>query len=330
MDIGYRSNEKSTRQIFPYMIQSRQLDYSAFGRRNSMPRARNIKPGFFKNEVLGGLPFEDRLTFVGLWTLADREGRLEDRPSRIRIEIFPFDPKVNVNSCLDRLHAAGLVRRYHADGGEYLFIPMFKKHQRPHANEAESEIPPYSFQQDTQKNLLPKSERLLPRSQALATKVESACYQNPSTCDHGDKRFALNPERGILNPDTERPPADRFAEFWDLYPRKDGKAAAEKVFRSQATNDAKADTIITALRKQLPGLKARDPQYRPHARTWLSQKRWQDEVEEPEPKGEEYEFDYHKPFDFDRIKPTGERGPDLPSLQELMDDFLEVAKEDVN
>jgi hypothetical protein len=230
---------------------------------------------------------------------------------------------VNVSSCLDRLQAAGLVYRYHADGGEYLLIPTFKKHQRPHANEAESEIPPYIFQQDKPKDLLPKSEHLLPRSKALATKVES-------TCDHGDKRFALNPERGILNPDTARPTADRFAEFWDLYPRKDGKAAAEKVFRSQATSEAKADTIIAALRQQLPGLKARDPQYRPHARTWLSQKRWQDDPGEPEPKGEEYEFDYHKPFDFDRIKPTGPRGPDLPSLQELMDDFLEVAKEDLN
>jgi hypothetical protein len=295
-----------------------------------MPRARNIKPGFFKNEVLGGLPFEDRLTFIGLWTLADREGRLEDRPSRIRIEIFPFDPKVNVSSCLDRLHAAGLVHRYHADGGEYVFIPMFKKHQRPHANEAESEIPPYSFQQDTQKNLLPKSEgllpkseHLLPRSQALATKVESACYQ-------GDKGFALNPERGIMNPDTERPSADRFAEFWDLYPRKDGKAAAEKLFRSQATSPAKAETIIGALRRQLPGLKSREPQYRPHARTWLSQKRWQDDPDEPEPQGEEYEFEYHKPFPFDKIKPRGERGPDLPPLQALIDDFLDAAEEKPN
>lgn len=287
-----------------------------------MPRARNIKPAFFKNEVLGGLPFEDRLTFIGLWTLADREGRLEYRPSRIRIEIFPFDAEVNVSSCLERLDSSGLVHRYHADGGEYIFIPMFKKHQRPHANEAASEIPPYSYQQDTQKNLLPKSECLSPRSQALATKVESTCYQ-------GDKHFALNPERGILNPDTPQPLAGRFAEFWDLYPRKDGKAAAEKLYRSQATSPAKAESIIAALRHQLPGLKSRDPQYRPHARTWLSQRRWEDNAAEPEPTGEEYEFEYQKPFPFHKI-PKGERGPDFPSLQSLLDDFLEVAKEDIN
>jgi len=39
-----------------------------------MARSRNIKPGFFKNDHLVELPFEYRLLFAGLWTLADREG----------------------------------------------------------------------------------------------------------------------------------------------------------------------------------------------------------------------------------------------------------------
>ena len=54
-----------------------------------MARARNIKPAFFKNETLVELPVETRLLFIGLWTLADREGRLEDRPKRIKMEIYP-------------------------------------------------------------------------------------------------------------------------------------------------------------------------------------------------------------------------------------------------
>ena len=56
-----------------------------------MARARNIKPSFFTNEDLVELPFEDRLLFIGLWTLADREGRLEDRPKRIKMAVFPAD-----------------------------------------------------------------------------------------------------------------------------------------------------------------------------------------------------------------------------------------------
>lgn len=137
-------------------------------------------------------------------------------------------------------------------------------------------------------------------------------------------------DEGDFGLSTPEKHPSRFAEFWGLYPRKDGKAAAEKLFRSQSTSPAKAETIIEALRQQLPGLKARDPQYRPHARTWLSQRRWEDDAAQPELIGEEYEFDYQKPFPFEKIKPRGERGPDFPSLQSLLDDFLEVAKEEIN
>ena len=44
-----------------------------------MARARLLKPGFFTNEDLCELPAFGRLLFAGLWTIADREGRLEDR-----------------------------------------------------------------------------------------------------------------------------------------------------------------------------------------------------------------------------------------------------------
>ena len=39
-----------------------------------MSRSRNIKPGFFKNEHLAECQPLARLLFIGLWTLADREG----------------------------------------------------------------------------------------------------------------------------------------------------------------------------------------------------------------------------------------------------------------
>ena len=51
-----------------------------------MARARNIKPGFFLNEELGVLPPLVRILFAGLWCIADRDGRLEDRPKRIKME----------------------------------------------------------------------------------------------------------------------------------------------------------------------------------------------------------------------------------------------------
>ena len=37
-------------------------------------RARNLKPGFFKNETLAEIEPLGRLLFQGLWCMADREG----------------------------------------------------------------------------------------------------------------------------------------------------------------------------------------------------------------------------------------------------------------
>ncbi len=107
-----------------------------------MARIRSLKPGFFTNEHLCELPFEDRLLFAGLWLLADREGRLEDRPRRIKAFVFPYDV-LEVDRMLTALAEKDLVVRYAADGVAYLWIPTFLKHQRPKHDEAPSVIPAY-------------------------------------------------------------------------------------------------------------------------------------------------------------------------------------------
>jgi hypothetical protein len=105
-----------------------------------MARARNIKPGFFVNEELAELPFETRLLFIGLWTLADRDGRLEDRPKRIKMALFPAD-EVDTNGMLEQLHKAGFICRYVARGIKCIQVVNFEKHQTPHVREAASELP---------------------------------------------------------------------------------------------------------------------------------------------------------------------------------------------
>ena len=106
-----------------------------------MARARNIKPAFFKNEDLAELPAETRLLFIGLWTLADREGRLEDRPKRIKMELFAYD-SFDVDAMLNELQTNKFLRRYEVDGSRYIYILNFVKHQDPHYREKASEIPP--------------------------------------------------------------------------------------------------------------------------------------------------------------------------------------------
>ena len=103
-------------------------------------RARNIKPGFFKNDALAELGFAGRLLFIGLWGIADRAGRLEDRPKKIKAEVFPYD-EVNVDAFLGELARRGFILRYEAGGERYIQIVHFDRHQNPHPREAASTIP---------------------------------------------------------------------------------------------------------------------------------------------------------------------------------------------
>lgn len=112
-----------------------------------MARIRTIKPEFFDDEHLCELPFQHRLCYIGLWTQADKAGRLEDRPKRLKARIFPFDD-VDMNEMLEALAREGFIVRYQADGRDYLAIKdsSWRKHQRPRQDEPESVIPPHTYE----------------------------------------------------------------------------------------------------------------------------------------------------------------------------------------
>lgn len=105
-----------------------------------MARSRNIKPGFFQNEDLQELDFATRLFFIGLWTEADKEGRLEDRPKRLKNALFPADD-VEVEQMLEGLAAYGFISRYERAGKKIIQIVKWAKHQNPHRREAPSTLP---------------------------------------------------------------------------------------------------------------------------------------------------------------------------------------------
>lgn len=104
-------------------------------------RARNLKPGLFKNELLGVADPLLTILFESLWCLADREGRLEDRPLRIKAETFPYRDGLDVNGYLTELERLRFICRYQVDGEPYIQVLNFHKHQNPHKTERASEIP---------------------------------------------------------------------------------------------------------------------------------------------------------------------------------------------
>lgn len=105
-----------------------------------MARARNIKPALYLDEELAELKIATRYLFTGLWCLADKEGRMEDRPKWIKAQIYPYD-SYNTDELLEELFKSGHIIRYEVEEKRYIQVANFVKHQNPHKNEKPSEYP---------------------------------------------------------------------------------------------------------------------------------------------------------------------------------------------
>lgn len=116
-----------------------------------MARARNIKPGFYKNEDLAECSIWARFIFPGLWMMADRDGRLEDRPKRIKAELLPFDAQ-EVEPLLVELVEKRFIIRYEAGGLKIIQISKFYEHQSPHYSEKASVLLPPQFVDGSRKD----------------------------------------------------------------------------------------------------------------------------------------------------------------------------------
>jgi len=109
-----------------------------------MPRIRTIKPEFFKHEDLfdleqeTGLPI--RISFAGLWTCCDREGRFKWKPRQLKSDILPHD-NVDFSRVLDALFTRGFIKKYRVESKDYGFIPTWGSHQVINNRESKSVLP---------------------------------------------------------------------------------------------------------------------------------------------------------------------------------------------
>jgi|GEM_PF-4227466 len=161
-----------------------------------MARARNIKPGLFDNEILGEADPILTVLFIGLWTMADREGRLEDRPKRIRKTLFGYRDGIDIDSLLDELVAMGFLNRYNAEGLAVLQVVNFAKHQNPHCKEAKSELP------------APCNAAPLPDPEPASDKPGASTVQapeNPEPTGLIPDSLNLIPDSGSLREDSSNP-----------------------------------------------------------------------------------------------------------------------------
>jgi len=109
-----------------------------------MARIRTIKPDFFRSDDVAQLSYRARLTWVGLWTYVDDEGRGKDNARIIKGDLWPLEDDVthkDVEKDLNELSKAGRIHRYEVDGEKYLLILKWTDHQRI-AKPTASKLPP--------------------------------------------------------------------------------------------------------------------------------------------------------------------------------------------
>lgn len=198
-----------------------------------MARARNIKPGFFTNDLLAEIAPLGRILFAGLWTLADREGRQEDRVKRIKAQLLPYD-ECDCNSLLQDLHNRGFILRYSMAGADYIQIVEWHKHQNPHIKEAESTIPG--------------------PDENSASPVQCTAFSETSPAD------SLNPLplTDSLNPlpATKRAaPKDEISEdfeiAWNAYPQRPGASRKDalKAWKSRIASGVDPEKILAGVHR---------------------------------------------------------------------------------
>lgn len=262
-----------------------------------MARTRSIKPGFFDNEILGGLPPLTRLLFIGLWCQADREGRLEDRPRKLKKTILGYDDLTaeNVDQMLSELHESGFIVRYRIEEERYIQVVNFKKHQNPHMKEKASEIP-----------APPGLEDGNPIHRAATSMEEGDTGPTPGRHqdDTGeemppDEEADEEPDPGEEPQPGEEPAPGkapplierRFELFWKAYPKKRAKEAARRAFKKVKPDEELFNRILEAIGRARTSSEWRkeNGQYIPNPATWLNGGCWDDEIEGVKDSGENIE-----------------------------------------
>jgi hypothetical protein len=100
-------------------------------------RIRAIKPEFWLDEEIASWPHVTRLAYIGLWNEADDEGRMRANLAYLKNRIFPYEPRLDIETVLGPVIATGKLVIYRVGGQTFGFLPNFTDHQvinRPSAS----------------------------------------------------------------------------------------------------------------------------------------------------------------------------------------------------
>jgi len=210
-------------------------------------RIRTIKPEFWTPPIMGRLEPDVRLLALALLNYSDDEGYFLADPLLVRGACCPFvDESSKVRRWLDRLTVAGWIELSgETPHGRIGRVVNFAEHQKIDRAKP-STISPYWIDDESTID-----RRLIDDASLLEGKGK----------EQGTGKGTGNAREG-------------FDEFWQAYPRKEGKEAARKAWPKAASE---LPAILAALEWQRASDAWRDPQFIPHGSTYLNGRRWEDD-----------------------------------------------------
>jgi hypothetical protein len=242
-----------------------------------MARIRTIKPEFFRHYDLFQLEKETelpiRIAFIGLWTVADREGRFKWRPEALKVECLPYDI-LDFSRVLDALMTRGFICSYASNGEQFGYIPSFLKHQVINNRERPSFLPnPLECDTSTRG---PRDSDAWSKS---LCKVKEEKEKEKEKEKEGDKYTAASPlcELGKSCNGKMTECTESFSKFWVAYPRHD---PTRKEALKSWCRQFRAGLAIESILKWISEAKTiwDNPKFIPQPTTWLNQRRWEGDL----------------------------------------------------
>ena len=230
-----------------------------------MARIRTIKPNFFKSQEVAKMSYRARLTWIGLWTYVDDDGRGRDDARLIKGELWPLEDDVtwqDVEEVLTELSLSLHVVRYTVENRHFLAIPKWSDHQvisRPSKSKFPAPTP------ENIREVAPLTEDSL----SLHGTLPAGTGNREQGTGNREMELSLNATKLVK---TSEP---LFDSFWSIWPRGEGKADAVRAW-AKAIRKVDGQTIVDAARSLAESPYRDAKEFMPHGATWLNGERWND------------------------------------------------------
>ncbi len=214
---------------------------------------RIVREAILTSERVCSLGWPEEVFFRRLMSIVDDYGRCEAHPQLLRAKCYPLQTDAVRVADITRWMAAcqksGVIALYAKHGKQYLEIANF-------------------------------GQQLRSASKCPSPSDADGLLANDSKREQTTTDAHLGVSVSVSVSDTPPPPkVGGFEEFWQAYPRKVGKDAAQKAYEKREPSAELLASMLAAIKAQSQSEAWRkdDGQFIPYPATWLNQGRWMDE-----------------------------------------------------